>query len=123
MVIRKVSVFILVIAFHIVILGVVYLSTRGATDEVQQDTAVPVEDSATTDQDGVAPVNNTTTRRSPVPQPVKPVKTLIHIVAKGDSLGKIAVKYKVSTKAIMNFNNIDDPDKVFLGQKVKIPIK
>ncbi len=41
----------------------------------------------------------------------------------GDNLGKIAKKYGISVGALMNFNNIKNPNKISGGQKLKIPSK
>ena len=127
---KKVSVFVVVIALHAVVIGVVYLSTR--TDEPESDKN-PIESPGTkgkttkTDplkKDPVTTPSNTT----PVPVDKPPVnntntKHIIHVVAKGDFLGKIAAKYKVSSKAIMALNDMKDPNKIRLGQKLKVPVK
>ena len=126
MVIRKISVFVLVLAFHVLVLGVVYLSTREPSEDK------PIEEAVVETQDDVPTV---ATENSGTPQPVaNPVRTpartqpvqltsKVHIVAKGDFLGKIAAKYKVSSADIMALNKIDDPNKITLGQKIKIPAK
>ena len=41
----------------------------------------------------------------------------------GDNLGKIAKKHGITIGALMNFNNIKNPDKISGGQKLKIPSK
>jgi morphogenetic protein associated with SpoVID len=47
----------------------------------------------------------------------------IHIVKKGDSLHEIAKKYKVELDQLIAFNpQIEDPDKIEVGMKVKIPV-
>ena len=48
-------------------------------------------------------------------------KEVIHIVQRGDLLGKIASKYKVSPKAILELNNIKNPKSLRVGQKLEIP--
>lgn len=57
--------------------------------------------------------------------PEKPVKsepkTIIHIVKTGENLSSIAKKYKnVSVADILKWNNMTNPDKLALGQKLKI---
>ena len=42
---------------------------------------------------------------------------------KGDTLGKIAHKFKTTPAAIMTENNITDPTKLTIGKKLKIPSK
>jgi lipoprotein YgeR len=46
---------------------------------------------------------------------------LVHIVQKGETFYAISRKYNVPADAIMSFNGIDDPDRLKLGQKIKIP--
>jgi LysM repeat protein len=45
----------------------------------------------------------------------------IYLVAKGDTLNRIAHKFHTSPSAIMSLNNISDARKLRLGQKLKIP--
>jgi LysM repeat protein len=44
-----------------------------------------------------------------------------HTVAPGESLAKIAAEYGVSVSAIVEANDIDDPDRIRVGQKLFIP--
>ena len=44
-----------------------------------------------------------------------------HIVQRGDSLGKIAKQYGVSKSALINANNVRNPDVLAVGQKLTIP--
>lgn len=46
---------------------------------------------------------------------------MVHIVQKGDTFYAISRKYSVPADVIMSFNGIDDPDRLKLGQKIKIP--
>ncbi len=50
----------------------------------------------------------------PKPQPV------YHTVESGEYLGGIARKYKTTVDAICRLNNIDNPDKVRSGQKIRV---
>lgn len=43
-----------------------------------------------------------------------------HTVAEGDNLGSIAIKYKVTVKDIVNWNNLENPNALSIGQKLKI---
>ncbi len=45
----------------------------------------------------------------------------IHVVAKGDTVSEVAKKYGVSTTVLMKANNISDPNKVLVGDKLRIP--
>ncbi len=43
-----------------------------------------------------------------------------HTVKKGESLSTIASKYKRSTKELMAWNNLSNPNKIYVGQKLKL---
>ena len=101
-----------------------YLATR--TDEPPKDEKPSEEEVAQGEaKDAELPKNNVAEKPpQKEPPPVKASKYdyVFHTVAKGDFLGKIATKYKVSSKEIMTANNLKDPNKIFLGQKLKIPV-
>ncbi len=127
MITRKISVFLLVIAFHLVILGVVYFVTKEDkasivennnkkdTENVDSADKTPVENS---DSNNSNDTNNNSNNNNPLNKGY-----VFHTVAKGDFLSKIAEKYKVSPQEIMTLNNIKDQNKILLGQKLKIPVK
>ena len=125
MVVRKLSVFLLVIAFHVVVLGVVYLATRSddpvkpeknpAKKEVVKDTK---KNSETIKKD--APAKTPDVKKPQIKTPK--YDYVFHTVVKGDFLGKIASQYKVSIKDIMVANNLKDQNLLQLGQKLKIPV-
>ncbi|MEY2564866.1 MAG: LysM domain [Verrucomicrobiota bacterium] len=52
---------------------------------------------------------------------IDPAKT--YVVAKGDNPASIARKLKVTQAALMAANDIDDPHKLKIGQKLTIPAK
>ncbi|CAM4109458.1 LysM peptidoglycan-binding domain-containing protein [Mesobacillus thioparans] len=43
----------------------------------------------------------------------------VHVVKPGDTLSKIAVKYKTTVEALVKLNNIHNKDLIFTGQKIK----
>jgi LysM repeat protein len=45
----------------------------------------------------------------------------LYMIVKGDTLSKIAHKFKTTTSAIMSENSITDPAKLTIGKKLKIP--
>lgn len=47
--------------------------------------------------------------------------TIIHTVAAGETLAIIAARYGTTVEAIVAMNNIADPDKIEIGQKLTIP--
>ncbi len=44
----------------------------------------------------------------------------VHRVKSGETLGAIAAKYRVSTRAIIQWNNLRNPDRLSIGQRLKI---
>ena len=55
---------------------------------------------------------------SPVDHPAKPT---VYVVKRGDMLEEIASEYGTTTKALMEANKIKSKDKIYVGQKLKIP--
>lgn len=55
----------------------------------------------------------------------KPASTtssdIIYIVKKGDTLSGIAKKYNTTYQSLAKYNNIKNPNLIFIGQKIKIP--
>lgn len=43
-----------------------------------------------------------------------------HIVESGDTLGAIAKKYDLAVADLVKWNEIDDPDKITVGQKIEL---
>jgi len=58
-------------------------------------------------------VATTTTTTIPVP--------LKHVVQSGESLFSIGQMYSVKMEAIIELNNIDDPDKLAVGDEILLP--
>jgi membrane-bound lytic murein transglycosylase D len=48
---------------------------------------------------------------------------VIHLVEKGDTLARIAQSYRTTISRILAANNIEDPDQLQVGDKLKIYIK
>ena len=46
--------------------------------------------------------------------------TKYHTVAEGETLGAIAIKYKVTTKQIVEWNKLSNPDALSIGQKLRV---
>ncbi|TWJ56156.1 glycoside hydrolase family 25 protein [Bacillus paralicheniformis] len=75
-------------------------------------------------RDGLRAQVAVTTEKAATVKPVsnkKPVKTeTVYTVKKGDALSVIAKKYNTTVKALQSLNNIKDPNKIYVGQKLKI---
>ncbi len=83
------------------------------------------EASPTILNDGPAPVAApaATTLASTAGEPAATVHGHIYTVVKGDTLTKIARKFKTTPTAIMTANNLSDPTKLAIGKKLKIPAR
>ncbi len=70
-----------------------------------------------------SPLANTAAVSSPVAPPPAPQERVEYVVQPGDSLSKIAVKFGTTVDALMFLNNLDDSNKVKLGQKLVVKDK
>ena len=59
---------------------------------------------------------------APVPPPAQPDETEIYVVERGDSLSAIAVRFGLTLNRLMEINDLTDPDFVFVGQRLIIPV-
>jgi len=95
---------------------------------------------ATTDVATITPTTTTSTEPAPAPLKEKKAKSVtavkssttltkgtldhhLYTVVKGDTLTKIAHKFKTTPAALMTANNITDPTKLSIGKKLMIPSK
>ena len=126
---KKIFVFTTVIAFHCLILGTVYLSTRDAEDsstlvsekEVEKPSSASEENNNANSKHRTPNRRPTTIPRSKPTQVSRSTRILVHTVGKGDYLGKIASRYKVRSTDIISWNNLSHGgNRIMLGQKLKI---
>jgi nucleoid-associated protein YgaU len=52
----------------------------------------------------------------------QPAKVIAHIVRSGETLFTIARIYRVRVKVIMAYNHIKNPNQIYVGQKLYIPL-
>ena len=73
------------------------------------------------------PKGNAATRVEPAPKVSAagsaPKGTKSYVVASGDSAVAIAKKFGVSSAELLKLNNIEDPKKLQIGQRLKVPAK
>lgn len=55
--------------------------------------------------------------------PATDLNTSIYVVQTGDSLGKIALEHQTTRETIMQINGLTNPDHVWVGQKLKVPVQ
>lgn len=69
----------------------------------------------TTSKSGSSSTSSSSTKSS--------TTTKYHTVSEGDTLSSIAVKYKVTVKQLTEWNKLENPDALRLGQKLKVTAK
>jgi len=99
----------------VVVVSGLILSAGCGTTRVKEEPPAPVVMPPTTEV--VAPVEAKTNEF----KPEVVVESKTYVVKAGDSLGSIAKRTKVSTKDIIKLNNITNPNKIHVGQKLKLP--
>ena len=112
----KVSIFITVLALHASVLGIVYVVTRSGVDTVvpeKEAVAKEAKEGSTTKE----------LEKKPTQEEVEKQRGYkIHVVTKRDYLGKIASKYNIPMKKIIDLNNLSNPNNIREGLELKIPL-
>lgn len=57
------------------------------------------------------------------PKPNTETKEEVYVVKSGDTLSEIADKYNTAYQELAKYNNIENPSKIYVGQKIRIPAK
>ncbi len=99
----------------VMVVGGLMLSVGCGTTRVNEEAVTPVVMPPTTE---VVPQ---VTEVKPEPKAEAVVESKSYVVKSGESLGSIAKRFKVSTKDIIKLNNITNPNKIRVGQKLKLP--
>lgn len=94
------------------------LPTATPTAVLAAPTPIQVEAAPTTPAEAEAAA--TPTPVTSVANPQVGAET-IHIVQPGENLFRIGLKYGVDAKTLAQYNGISDPDKIYVGQQIKIP--
>lgn len=58
---------------------------------------------------------------TPKPSP-EPVDVITYTVKAGDTLSEIAVRYGTTYQALASYNNIQNPNLIYVGQQLRIPV-
>ena len=126
--IKSFALFVAVLAVHLIAGGVTWVATRKAADgeraageaqqlEQQVNKNIESNDSNSENVNTNRVVNNPS---SQVDVPVTRTKT--YEVKSGDRLSVIAGRHGVSVKKLMSVNKIKDQNKIYIGQKLTIPL-
>jgi LysM repeat protein len=68
-----------------------------------------------------APDQSPAAAPTPTPTPTRAATPIIHVVAKGEYLIRIAARYGVPVDAIIRANRITDPSLIYVGERLLIP--
>ena len=109
----------------------IYLNSRqaGRSDMAGEVVFVPSErlsstgqvESVTDNSQIHTDIPGQTTMPDMTPNPLPTIGLVPYLVEAGDSLGGIAVRFGVSMADLMVVNNIDNPDRLLVGQTIFIP--
>lgn len=95
----------------------IYVQSKQPAVQAKTPKTIPETQSLTANNDSVTTDKSVT---SAVKKPVsKPVVAKYHVVKKGESLGKVASKYKVTTKNLMVWNKLKSQN-LKVGQKLRV---
>jgi LysM repeat protein len=67
-------------------------------------------------------VSTSTSSPEPEPTATSTIEILTHTIEKGDNLISIAEQYGVTVQAIVVANNLANPDLIYIGQTLIIPL-
>ncbi|TYQ14703.1 UNVERIFIED_CONTAM: putative peptidoglycan binding protein [Acetivibrio alkalicellulosi] len=96
--------------------GVFDMRIRQAVERVQRDRGFPVT--------GVVEIQTWRTLMEQAPEIVRPPAfPVIHTVAPGDTLFDIAARYNVSLALLIAVNRIADPNVIYPGMRIIIPLQ
>lgn len=80
--------------------------------------------------DGSVPLEASPTPLPPAPEPTQPPAPTaaptgeqIHIVAPGDNLFRIGLRYGFTAQELAAYNGIPNVDRIYVGQEIRIPAK
>lgn len=59
---------------------------------------------------------------TPAPSPSSPADVIIYTVKPGDNLSSIAARYGTTYQTLASYNNIENPNLIYAGQKIRIPV-
>jgi LysM repeat protein len=103
------------------LLPTMLLSLPAAASATASPTVTPA--ATPTPAPTASPTPTPTPTATPQPTPTPTPKEIIYVVKPNDQLLRIAKKFGVTMEAIMKLNGITDPNRIVVGQKLRIPPK
>ena len=91
------------------------------TDQAAEEESLPAPDEADAEEMDAEAVAEETESPPSAATPAAWEDFQYHVVGRGDTLGKIAAKYRTSEAKIIELNNITNPNIVRLGTRLKVP--
>ncbi len=98
----------------------------GAETKAEQTAAAAAEDAAASEAKAKAdsePAQEGGQEDAPAPSESEPIETEIYVVQSGDTLNKVSREYNAPKALILELNGIDDPNHIWVGQRLKVPAK
>ncbi|WDE96040.1 LysM peptidoglycan-binding domain-containing protein [Lentisphaera profundi] len=122
--IKSFALFIAVLAVHFIVGGVTWVVTRHAGEPTAGE-AQKIEQAQ--NENAESNSSNPPSVNQVVPSPrnsptVPSTRTKSYVVKSGDRLSVIAGRHGVSITKLMTVNNIKDQNRIFIGQKLTIPL-
>lgn len=59
---------------------------------------------------------------TPAPSSPEPTDVIVYTVKPGDNLSEIAARYGTTYETLASYNNIENPNLIYPGQKIRIPV-
>ncbi len=111
----------------IVVLGLGSYEIFFKKESIKQDADTKIEskpvatdEKASSEPETEEKTTATTPAPTPAPAPTAPSTTQEYVIADGDNLGAIAVKFETTVEKLKAANNIQDETLLQIGQKIKI---
>lgn len=103
--------------------GVSVLAQGQGDEATRQPVAAPAGDANAAQGAGSENASPGVAQPQGEPTPRPPMGATYHTVASGETLGKIAAAYGVTTVAIANANGLANPNMIRVGQRLIIPAR
>lgn len=115
------SVVVMVVMAHVVTVGMFFMVQGCGTPRELPSSVTPAK--AVMPKRSAIALPPSIGRKPDTPEPSLPrlAETTTYIVRAGDSLSVIAQRFSVSSDAIVSLNNLENPDKLSIGQSLLLP--